>query len=145
MDLILDGFAKAFSLILHLDAELLGIIYLSLKVSGFALLISTLFGVPLGAAMALKRIPAKGALISLMNTLMGLPSVVVGLFLYLVLSRSGPLGFFGLLYTPGAMIIAQTILAFPIVTSLSRSAIVSIDPIIRQAAITLGADRKSVV
>jgi tungstate transport system permease protein len=139
MDVFLEGLTKASSLILHRDAELLGIIFLSLKVSGFALLLAMLFGIPLGAAIALKRIPAKGAIISLMNTLMGLPSVVVGLFLYLMLSRSGPFGFFGLLYSPGAMIIAQTILAFPIVTSLSRSSIVSIDPIIRQAAITLGA------
>jgi tungstate transport system permease protein len=144
MELILEGLEKAINLILHLDAELLGIIFLSLKVSCLALLIATLFGIPLGAAVAMKRIPAKGALISLMNTLMGLPSVVVGLFLYLMLSRSGPLGFFGLLYTPGAMIIAQTILAFPIVTSLSHSAIVSIDPIIRQAAMTLGASPRQV-
>jgi tungstate transport system permease protein len=144
MDLILEGFAKAISLIFHLDSELLGIIFLSLKVSCLALLIATLFGVPFGSALALKRIPAKGALISLMNTLMGLPSVVVGLFVYLMLSRSGPLGFFGLLYSPSAMIIAQTILAFPIVTSLSRSAIVSIDPIIRQTAMTLGASPSQV-
>ena len=74
-----------------------------------------------------------------MNTLMGLPSVVVGLFLYLMLSRSGPLGFLGLLYSPGAMMIAQTILAFPIVMSLTRSAVVSVDPIIKYAAMTLGA------
>jgi tungstate transport system permease protein len=139
MNIIFEGFIKAFSLILSLDAELLGIIYLSLKVSGLALLIATVLGIPIGAVVALKRIPAKGMLVSLMNTLMGLPSVVVGLFLYLMLSRSGPLGFMGLLYTPGAMIIAQTILALPIITSLSRSAIVSIDPIIRQAVMTLGA------
>lgn len=117
---------------------------MSLKVSGLALLIATLFGVPLGAVVALKRIPAKGVLISLLNTLMSLPSVVVGLFVYLMLSRSGPLGFLGLLYTPGAMIIAQTILAFPIVMSLSRSAVVSVDPLIRQAAMTLGASPSQV-
>jgi tungstate transport system permease protein len=139
MDLFAEGFSKAVSLIFNLDTELLGIILLSLKVSSLALIIATLFGVPFGAVLALKRFPAKGVLISLMNTLMGLPSVVVGLFLYLMLSRSGPFGFFGLLYTQGAMIIAQTILAFPIITSLSRSAIVSIDPIIRQTARTLGA------
>jgi tungstate transport system permease protein len=118
MNLILDGFSKAFYLILHLDAELLGIIFLSLRVSCSALLIAACLGIPIGAIIALERIPAKGTLISLMNTLMGLPSVVVGLFLYLMLSRSGPLGFMGLLYTPGAMVAAQTVLAFPIVTSL---------------------------
>ncbi len=144
MDLIADGFLKAFSLILRFDAELISIIFLSLKVSGFALLIATIFGVPAGAVIALKRIPAKGALVSLLNTLMSLPSVVVGLFVYLMLSRSGPLGFLGLLYTPGAMIVAQTILAFPIVMSLSRSAVVSVDPIIRQAAVTLGASPSQV-
>jgi len=144
MDLIADGFSKAFYLILHFDPELLAIIFLSLKVSGLALLIATLFGVPLGAVVALKRIPAKGILISLLNTLMSLPSVVVGLFVYLMLSRSGPLGFLGLLYTPGAMIVAQTILAFPIVMSLSRSAVVSVDPLIRQTAMTLGASPSQV-
>jgi tungstate transport system permease protein len=79
-----------------------------------------------------------------MNTFMGLPPVVVGLFVYLLLSRKGPLGFMGLLYAPGAMIIAQTILAVPIVISLSRSAIVNVDPLIRQAAETLGATRGQV-
>lgn len=139
MNLIVEGFTKAFSLILHLDAELFGIISLSLKISCLALLIATLFGIPLGAVLGLKRMTAKGAVISLMNTLMGLPPVVVGLFLYLMLSRSGPLGFLGLLYTPGAMVIAQTILAFPIVTALTYSAVESVDPIIRQASRSLGA------
>jgi len=139
MELILEGLVKAITLIFHVDAELFGIILLSLKVSCFALLIATLVGVPFGTAVALKRIPAKKLFISLMNTLMGLPSVVVGLFLYILLSRSGPLGFFNLLYSPGAMVIAQCILAFPIVASLTCSAIVSIDPIIRQTALTLGA------
>ncbi len=139
MSLLIDGLKNAFSLILHLDAELLGIIYLSLKVSVLAMLIATSFGMPLGALIGLRRMPAKGALISILNTFMGLPPVVVGLFLYLALSRSGPLGVFGLLYTPWAMVIAQTILAFPIVASLSHSAVVSVDPIIRQAAVTLGA------
>ena len=74
-----------------------------------------------------------------MNTLMGLPPVVVGLFVYMMLSRSGPIGFMGLLYTPSAMIIAQTILAFPIVVSLCHSAIVSVNPITKQASMTLGA------
>jgi len=137
--LILEGLVKAISLIFHLDAELIGIIILSLKVSCLALLLATLVGIPLGAAVALKRVPAKGLLISLMNTLMGLPSVVIGLFLYIMLSHSGPLGFLDLLYTPMAMVIAQFILALPIVTSLARSAIISVDPIIRQAAMTLGA------
>jgi len=136
---ILEGFGKAFSLILHLDAVLLAIIVLSLKVSGSALVIATLLGLPLSAFFGFKRFPLKGVMISVLNTFMGLPPVVVGLFVYLLLSRSGPLGFMALLYTPTAMIIAQCILAFPIVTSLSHSAIISVDPIIKQASRTLGA------
>jgi tungstate transport system permease protein len=139
MDSLLTGFIQAFNLILHVNPELFGIIYLSLKVSGLALLFATALGLPFGAIVGLKKFPGRGLTVSLMNTFMGLPPVAVGLFVYLVLSRRGPLGFLGLLYTPSAMIIAQTILAFPIVTALCYSAIVSVDPIIRQAARTLGA------
>jgi tungstate transport system permease protein len=122
-----------------LDRELIGIIALSLQVSGIALVIATVLGLPMAALLGLKKFPFRGFLISLMNTFMGLPPVVVGLFLYLIISRSGPLGFLGLLYTPSAMVLAQTILAFPIVASLSHAAIVSIDPLIKQASSTLGA------
>jgi tungstate transport system permease protein len=139
MDSIIEGFIKAFSLIYGLDRELLNIIFLSIKVSGIALLIATAAGVPAGAVVGLKKFPGRGFLISILNTFMGLPPVVVGLFVYLILSRSGPLGFMGLLYTPSAMVIAQTILAFPIVASLSHSAIVSVDPVIKRASMTLGA------
>ncbi|HSA78795.1 MAG TPA: ABC transporter permease [Nitrospirota bacterium] len=139
MDSLISGLTKAFSLILHLNPELFGIIFLSLKVSGLALFMATLFGLPTGAILGLSRFPGQSASISVMNTLMGLPPVVVGLFVYLLLSRKGPLGFMGLLYSPPAMILAQTILAFPIVASLCHSAIVNIDPIVRQAATTLGA------
>ncbi len=139
MNSILQGFDKAFSLILGLDAELFGIIFLSLEVSGLALLIATMLGLPAGAILGLKKFPCRGLVVSAMNTFMGLPPVVVGLFVYLLLSRRGPLGALGLLYTPSAMVIAQTILAAPIVIALCRSAIVSVDPIILQAARTLGA------
>jgi tungstate transport system permease protein len=139
MSSIAEGFTKAFSLILNLDKELLGIILLSVKVSGTALVVATCLGLPLGSLLGFKKFPMKGLFISVLNTFMGLPPVVVGLFIYLLLSRSGPLGFMALLYTPAAMIIAQSILAFPIVSSLSHSAIVSVDPIIKQAAMTLGA------
>jgi tungstate transport system permease protein len=140
MDTILQGFGSAFKLIIALDSELLKIIWLSFKVSGAALLLAVLFGLPLGALLALKRLPLRGVILSLINTGMGLPPVVVGLFVYLLLSRSGPLGFMSLLYTPPAMIVAQFILAFPIVTSLSHTAIVNVNPIIRQAAQVLGAN-----
>jgi tungstate transport system permease protein len=139
MNSMIEGFLKAFSLIYNLDQELLGIILLSLKVSGTALIISSIIGVPAGAVIGLKKFPGRGFVITLLNTFMGLPPVVVGLFVYLLLSRSGPLGFMGLLYTPSAMVAAQTILALPIVASLCHSAIVAVDPIIGQAAITLGA------
>ncbi|MBM4274498.1 MAG: ABC transporter permease subunit [Deltaproteobacteria bacterium] len=139
MHAIIDGFAAAFRLIFTLNPELLGIILLSLQISGTALVLATLLGLPVGAFLALRRMPLRGVVISLLNTGMGLPPVAAGLFLYLLLSRSGPLGFLGLLYTPGAMIIAQSILAFPIVASLAHAAIANVDPVIRQAAITLGA------
>jgi tungstate transport system permease protein len=144
MDSILNGLITAFSLILHLNPELFGIILLSLKVSGLALLIATAFGLPAGALLGLKRFPGRDLAISTANTFMGLPPVVVGLFVYLLLSRKGPLGFLGLLYSPSAMIIAQTILATPIVMALCQSAIVNVDPIIRQAARTLGATPRQV-
>ena len=139
MESIIEGFRKAFFLILNLDTELLKIIFLSLKVSGLALVISTAVGLSLSTLLSFKKIPLRGMIISLMNTFMGLPPVVVGLFVYLILSRSGPLGFMGLLYTPSAMVTAQTILAFPIVASLCHSAIISVDPIIKQSSMTLGA------
>jgi len=136
---LFESLIKAFSLILHLDRELFNIIVLSVRVSGTALLIATLIGLPLSAILGFRKLPLRGLIINILNTFIGLPPVVVGLFVYLLLSRSGPLGFLSLLYTPSAMIIAQTILAFPIVTSLAHSAIVSVDPIIRQASTTLGA------
>jgi tungstate transport system permease protein len=139
MGSILEGFIKAFSLIVQLDRELLSIILLSLEVSGIALIIASFLGVPAGSILGLKKFRGRGFVISLSNTFMGLPPVVVGLFVYLLLSRRGPLGFMALLYTPSAMITAQTILVFPIVTSLCHSAVISVDPIIRQAAVTLGA------
>ncbi len=139
MQSIIEGFAAAFRLIITLNPELLRIILLSLQVSGTALVLATVLGLPVGAFLALRRVPLRGVAISLLNTGMGLPPVAVGLFLYLFFSRSGPLGFIGLLYTPTAMIIAQCLLAFPIVASLSLAAIANVDPIIRQAALTLGA------
>jgi tungstate transport system permease protein len=144
MESIIEGFSKAFYLILNLNPELIGIIFLSLKVSGFALILATMFGLPLGALTGLKKFRGRGTLITLLNTFMGLPPVVVGLFLYLILSRQGPFGFMALLYSPSAMIIAQTILAFPIVAALSHTAIIKVDPILKQAAVTLGATRSQI-
>jgi tungstate transport system permease protein len=139
MDSIWDGFIKAFALIWSLDRELLDILLMSLRVSGSALVIASVLGISAGALTALRRFTFRDTLISILHACMGLPSVLVGLLLYLILSRSGPLGFMALLYTPSAMIFAQVILAFPIIASLSHAAIVSVDPLIRQTAQTLGA------
>jgi len=105
------------------DAQLIGIIALSLKVSLTAVFFATLLGMPLGAAIAVERFPGRRAVIVLLNALMGLPPVVVGLVVYLLLSRAGPLGSLGLLFTPGAMVVAQAILILPIIAALSRQAV----------------------
>jgi tungstate transport system permease protein len=119
-----DGaFYTAFQLILSGDPVLAGIVGLSLRVSLSAVVISCLIGLPLGAALALSRFPGRSLVIVVFNALMGLPPVVAGLLVYLMLSRSGPFGFLALLFTPTAMVIAQTILITPIVVSLTRSVI----------------------
>ncbi|MGB0748735.1 MAG: ABC transporter permease [Magnetospiraceae bacterium] len=110
----------AFALVGGMDPDLLEIVLLSLRVSLTAMLFACLIGFPVGALLAISRFPGRGAVLIALNALMGLPPVVVGLLVYLNLSRSGPLGFLGLLYTPTAMIIAQVILISPIVAALSR-------------------------
>ncbi|SES34214.1 tungstate transport system permease protein [Tranquillimonas rosea] len=115
-----EAISLALGLVLSGDADLLEIVALSLRVSLTATVVSCAMGLPLGALLATARFPGRGAVIVLTNALMGLPPVVVGLVVYLHLSRAGPLGFLGLLYTPAAMIVAQTILITPIVTALSR-------------------------
>ncbi|WP_170344668.1 ABC transporter permease [Ruegeria atlantica] len=123
----MQGFASEFSsaiaLIFEGDSELWAIVLLSLKVSVFAVLISALIGMPVGAALAVARFPGRRMLIVLMNALMGFPPVVVGLLVYLMLSRSGPLGVLELLYTPTAMIIAQVVLVTPIIAALTRQVV----------------------
>ena len=122
-----DAFAAAFGLIAGFDADLVGIVALSLRVTLSATLFACLLGFPLGAALAVGRFPGRGALTVLVNALMGLPPVVVGLVVYLMLSRAGPLGVLGLLYTPTAMIVAQTILVTPIVAALARQTVADLD------------------
>jgi tungstate transport system permease protein len=116
-------FGTAFGLIASGDPELIGIIRLSLGVTLTAVAIACLVGLPLGACLALARFPGRAAVVVVFNALMGLPPVVAGLMLYLLLSRSGPLGDLGLLFTPTAMVLAQAVLILPIVTSLTRSVI----------------------
>lgn len=113
-----DAFYKAFALIGEFDLELRGIVLLSLGISLSASLCALLVGAPLGAALAVYRFPGRGALIVIANALLGLPPVVVGLTVYLLLSRSGPLGSLGILFTPTAMVIAQCALGTPIVIAL---------------------------
>jgi tungstate transport system permease protein len=120
---ILLALEEAGRLISGFDAKLTDIVGLSLRVSLTAVLIACTFGLPLGAAIAVGRFPGRRALIVLLNALMGLPPVVVGLFVYLMLSRAGPLGELGILFTPAAMVVAQTILIAPIVAALSRQVI----------------------
>jgi tungstate transport system permease protein len=122
MDLM-DAFAAAFSLILSLDPQFLQIVGLSLKVTLSAVLIAALVGLPLGALLAVARFPGRSAVIVLVNGLMGLPPVVAGLMVFLLLSRSGPLGALGWLFTPTAMVLAQTLLVLPIVVALTRGTV----------------------
>jgi tungstate transport system permease protein len=117
------AFAEALALIAGMDAAFVEVVLLSLQVTFSAVAIACLIGMPLGALLAVARFPGWGALTVLVNALMGLPPVVVGLLVYLMLSRAGPFGVLGLLYTPAAMIIAQTILVVPIVASLTRQVI----------------------
>ena len=118
-----EAFGAAWALVIGFDSGLAGIVLLSLQVSLIAALIATLIGLPLGAAIAVERFPGRQLLIVLLNALMGLPPVVVGLLIYLLLSRAGPLGSLGILFTPQAMVIAQTVLIVPIIAALSRQTI----------------------
>ena len=119
--------------------ELWEVVALSLRVTGSALLISSGIGVPLGAVVGLTRFPGKRIIIALLYTGMGLPPVVVGLFVYLLLSRSGPLGSLAWLFTPNAMIAAQTLIALPLIIGLTVTAVMSVDPELRRQVNALGA------
>jgi tungstate transport system permease protein len=115
--------STALALVTSLDPRMLDIVRLSLLVSGSAVVIAALIGLPLGAVLALTAFPGRGALVVMLNAFMGLPPVVVGLGVYLLLSRAGPLGEAGLLFTPAAMVVAQTILILPIIAALSRQVV----------------------
>ena len=118
-----DAFAAAFALVGSLDPDLTEIVMLSLRVSIGAVAIGAIIGLPLGAAVALYRFPGRTVVVVTLNALMGLPPVVVGLIVYLLLSRAGPFGVFGLLFTPTAMIVAQVVLVTPIIAALSRQVV----------------------
>ena len=145
MDLIWEGLRKALELLLRLDPEVLRITWLSLKVSGIATLISVVLGLGLAMLMALNEFPGKRLVIALVNTGMGLPPVVVGLFITVFLWRNGPLGFLGILYTPAAIILAQAVIATPIIAGLGLAALQHLPPGLRLQILSLGATRPQMV
>lgn len=145
MDLILEGIKKAFWLIVTFDPEVMGITLLSLKVSGVATLISLVIGISCGAAVALARFPGRRFVVGLINTGMGLPPVVVGLFVSIFLWRNGPLGFLEILYTPTAMVVAQAVIATPIVMGITVAALQHLPAKLKLQILALGATRIQMV
>lgn len=141
MELIYNGLIEAFNMLFSLDRGVLTVTWLSLKVSGLATLISVLIGIPLGAVLALTTFPGRNFLVSLSNLGMGLPPVVVGLWVSILLWRSGPLGFLGMMYTPAAIVTAQAVIASPIVISFSLAAFQQLNPKLRLQILSLGATR----
>jgi tungstate transport system permease protein len=139
MDLIYEGTKQAIILLITLDPEVMRITLLSLKVSGSATLISLFIGISVGTLVALAQFPGKKFVVSLINTGMGLPPVVVGLFVTIFLWRSGPLGFLGLLYTPTAIIVAQSVIATPIVMGITLAAMQQLPKKMRLQVLALGA------
>jgi len=145
----MQDFAEPFSLALRLilsgDTELLAIVLLSLRVSLTAVIVAALIGMPLGAALAVGRFRGRGTVVVLVNALMGLPPVVVGLCVYLLLSNAGPLGVLQLLYTPTAMIIAQVVLVTPIIAALSRQVVEDLNGEYAEQLRSLGVSRTASV
>jgi tungstate transport system permease protein len=139
MEFLFSSLSEAARLIASPTEELVSIVVLSLLVSLTALLLATVFGLPTGTLLGLGRFRLRGLLVEGIDVLAGLPPVVVGLGLYLVLSRSGPLGFMDIVYTPAAMVVAQFFLAYPVVVSHTRSSIERVDPSVYVGARTLGA------
>ncbi|MCK5581410.1 MAG: ABC transporter permease [Candidatus Omnitrophica bacterium] len=142
MEYIFAGVKEAFRIIFTFDAQFLRIVFTSIRVSTSATLLSVLFGVPLGIFLAEKKFFGRDTLVVIINTLMSIPTVVVGLMLYSFLSRRGPLGEMGLLYTSAAMIIGQFVLILPIITGLTITAIQSLDGRVRKTIWSMGADYK---
>ena len=141
LGLILEGILEAIGLIARGDREVLGVTLLSLAVSGSATALSLLIGIPLGTVLALTRFPGRRVVVSAINTGMGLPPVVVGLFVTVFLWRNGPFGFLRILYTPAAMVIAQCVIASPLVAGITLAAIQHLNPKLRLQILALGANR----
>lgn len=145
MDLVFEGIRTAWQLLIGLDQELLAVTFLSLKVSGLATLISLVIGILGGTLIALASFPGKRVLVSIVNTSMGLPPVVVGLFVTIMLWRNGPFGSLGILYTPSAMVLAQTVIATPIVMGITIASIQSLPANMSLQILALGASRLQMV
>src|SRR5919197_3551014 len=145
MDVVLEGVRRAVELLLAGDTEVWAILWLSLKVSGSATLISLLIGIPAGTALALTRFPGRNLVVSAVNAGMGLPPVVVGLFVTILLWRGGPLGSLEILYTPTAIILAQVLIASPIVTGMTLAAVQQVPREFRLQLLALGASRVQMV
>ena len=145
MRLIWNGIATAFALVFGGDAEVWSITWLSLEISGLATIVSLLLGMPLGILLAMSRFPGRALAVALVNTGMGLPPVVVGLFVSIFLWRSGPLGFLDLIYSPTAMIIAQVVIAFPIVAGLTLTSFQTLNPNLGLQLAGIGASRPQVL
>jgi tungstate transport system permease protein len=141
MDLFLDGLLKAVTLLAQGDPEAIQVTLLSLRVSGTATMLCLLVGVPLGTALALTRFPGRGVVLALVNSGMGMPPVVVGLFVSIMLWRTGPFGQLRLYLTPTGMIVAQCVIALPIVVGLTVAAIQQLNPKLRLQILGLGASR----
>jgi len=139
MDYLSEGVSQAFRLISAMDGEMLSAVGVSLRVSSTAITVACLFGIPFGLFLGIRNFFGKSLVVTVLNTLMALPTVTVGLVVYALLSRRGALGVLGLLYTPKAMVIGQVILAFPIIAALSLSATQAVDPRARRTALALGA------
>ncbi len=144
MGYILEGFLKALQLIFSFDKDVFSAVLVSLRVSCTAIIFATVVGLPLGFYISIREFRGKHFIVTILNTLMALPTVVVGLTVYSLLSRQGPLGPLNLLHTPNAMIIGQFILATPIVMALTISATHSVDERVTATALTLGANRRQV-
>ena len=141
MDFLTESLRAALALILTLDAEVVGAVWTSLYTSVAGILLAAAVGIPVGTLIGVGRFTGRRAVLTLLNTLMALPTVVVGLVIYGFLSRQGPLGALGLLFTPVAMIIGQTVLSAPIVANYTVAAVAGADPRIMTTALTLGAGR----
>ncbi len=139
--MILEGIGKGLALLVRLDPRIVGPIQVSLLVSSLATLLATLLGLPLGLLIGLSRFRGRRLVLGTLNTLLALPTVLVGLVVYAMISRQGPLGGLELLYTRGAMVVGQALLALPIVAALAAAAVQQADPRIRLAALGLGAGR----